>query len=790
MHRPTGQSLLCVHCRATQAPPTQAAPGQSRSEAHVALPSTLASGIGRVSLPVPQPAIISHIEPNNAVARGNGVALEKHRSIALKHIGFLRSDHPLRVSASLPRVDVVAGRHTEDTDDLLGSGLRVSPTLDIRSVGLVSTAPKREWGMHSAPSLAPRIAPMQRPEPKRLRTNSFGALSCSLSALTLALGVGCSGARIAGTSVANVDTPPHVAPSRGESPSPSVAGPRGRGAVARGDFECRETGGRQSAPPDAIVHEEAPLRRLSREQLFAVLNSLIRHYFADAEAPIEEALFAAHSALPLDRFVDHPEEGQRLFTRSDQTFSDAWVRTEIALARAVAREFTKEGRLGGLVGDCAVDADRANDAQCLDAFVRDFGLRTHRRPLDAQEFEFYRHEAYLGGARVVATEVAELVTIMLSQPRFISHVEGDGELDAYELASRLSFQFWDDMPDDDLFEAARSGRLMTPEGWTEQVNRVIADWRTARAMGRFLDEWLKFDRVVPLSAASGAGVDTLVGSMQRDQELDWAIRGELHDLFMHVLASGGTFRDFFLTDSTLTENPTLAAIYGVPPAEAGRPRAMPPERHGILSRVGMLLPRSDVSPPIPGVHTHPILRGVLIRRQILCDTIPPPPPGVTMNLPPIDRTNTSSRDYADQLTGVGYCGGCHSLLNPAGFALEEFDPFGRYRTEEKLFTSEGQISGSVGVDPRAEFHDLDQPVRGAAELADALYATERPSACFARHYVRFTLGRAEDPAADGCLLRRVDEAIDADRPLREVLAEVVASPHFRTRTVYSTRAAD
>ncbi|MEM1417696.1 MAG: DUF1588 domain-containing protein, partial [Myxococcota bacterium] len=195
----------------------------------------------------------------------------------------------------------------------------------------------------------------------------------------------------------------------------------------------------------------------------------------------------------------------------------------------------------------------------------------------------------------------------------------------------------------------------------------------------------------------------------------------------------------------------------------------------------MLLSRAEIALPTVNSITHPILRGVFIRRQIACDLLPNAPAGAMDDLPSVDRQVTGSREATEQLTSAGACATCHSQINPTGFALEAFDAIGGFRTEEPLFDGSGATTRVLPIDDEVVIPETPQSISGGAELAEALWESEKVGACFARHYVRFTLGRTERPGQDGCLLAEVDDAVDADRPLREVLSLVLLHPDYRVR---------
>ena len=162
-------------------------------------------------------------------------------------------------------------------------------------------------------------------------------------------------------------------------------------------------------------------------------------------------------------------------------------------------------------------------------------------------------------------------------------------------------------------------------------------------------------------------------------------------------------------------------------------------------------------------------------------TFPKPPAARWTIFRLIDRSTMGSREATDVLTGSTACSGCHARINGAGYALERFDPIGQYRDEEPLFDDEGNVTVRLDVDDEVELRESNERIRGGAAMAGALYESEKAGACFARHYVRFSLGRSESVFGDGCLLRAVDEAIDSEMPLRELLSAVVLEPGFQVR---------
>ncbi|MEM6956812.1 MAG: DUF1592 domain-containing protein, partial [Myxococcota bacterium] len=528
--------------------------------------------------------------------------------------------------------------------------------------------------------------------------------------------------------------------------------------------------------------QDVPLRRLSQRQLTNTVADVVRRILgSEADAALEELDSALASLVP-DQRVDAEQDGQLLFFRSDQSIGYGTVEAHLRLGLALGEVLVTPARLDAMNFACAIEG--ATDGACLDRFVRTLGALTHRRPLEESEFGFYRTHAYRAGDDIVLLDLRDLVVKLLVQPHFLFHVEGLGERSAWELASRLSYQFWDSMPDEALLAAAEDGSLLTPEGWQREVARLVDSERAEDAIRSFILEWFRFDQLFPASSGSGRDFEAIAGELPLDASFDRAVEEELVDLFLWNLRNGGSVRDFFLSDVTLTRDPVLASIYGVAPAN-GEPRALPPERSSILTRVGMLLARAQIALPALNSVTHPILRGAFIRRQITCDDLPDAPAGAMDDLPAVDRTAIGSRAATEVLTGSSACAGCHARINPAGYAFESFDPIGQWRSEERVFNPDGVELPAVALDTSVVSVEAPDGTTGGAELAVALWDSGKVGACFARHYLRFLIARAEDPspAGDGCALQRLDDAIDDDRPLREVLALSATAESLRNRTL-------
>jgi hypothetical protein len=140
----------------------------------------------------------------------------------------------------------------------------------------------------------------------------------------------------------------------------------------------------------------------------------------------------------------------------------------------------------------------------------------------------------------------------------------------------------------------------------------------------------------------------------------------------------------------------------------------------------------------------------------------------------------------EELTGQGVCAGCHTtVINPLGFATENFDALGRIRSEQVLYDDSGAVVGSAPIDtssvPAVDNAD-ETPSAGAADLTQLIVDSAKPYACFARQYFRFTFGRVEDIDRDACALDAVKQPLDEGAPLSEVFRTVALSRSFRERS--------
>jgi hypothetical protein len=413
--------------------------------------------------------------------------------------------------------------------------------------------------------------------------------------------------------------------------------------------------------------------------------------------------------------------------------------------------------------------------ECADAFLREFAPRAYRRPLEDDEIaELFDVYAEAKASADFATGIRVAVQGALQSPWFLYHVElgetaedEDGlvPLTGWEVASRLSYFLWGTMPDDQLFAAAESGGLTSPEGVAEEVDRMLEDPRAREAIASFHLQWLGVDELESLEKSADAypGFDAeLATSMQADTAAfaNWVIDGE--DARLQTLLTRAV---------TLTDDPRLLELYGVEPGadhEPGAPIELDPtQRAGLLTRAGVLARHAHAD------QTSPVHRGKLVRENFLCTPLPPPPPDVA-NVPPDPEPGSTTRERFAQHTADPACAGCHALVDGLGFGLEGYDAIGAFRT----------LDGGLPVDASGEIvgtEDIDGTFDGSVELSARLAESDQVRRCVTTQWFRFGLGRMDTPD-DACAVERTYAAFaDSDHDVRALIEAIAVSDAFRFR---------
>jgi hypothetical protein len=333
------------------------------------------------------------------------------------------------------------------------------------------------------------------------------------------------------------------------------------------------------------------------------------------------------------------------------------------------------------VFSCWPDGSRA-ELPCARRIVATIARRAYRRPVPPQEVEdllsFYRQ----GRADGSFTSGVELVLRrILASPSFVFRPEREPaglapgtpyRITDFELASRLSFFLWSSIPDDELLRLAGEGRLSQPDVQSQQVRRMLADPRSEALITNFAGQWLQLRNLRGIVPNSDLFPDF-------DDNLRQAFRREAELFFGSIVREDRNVLDLLTADYTFV-NERLAKHYGMPGVFGSRFRrvsALDDARRGLLGKGAVLLVTSHANT------TSPVLRGKWVLDNILGAPPPPPPPDVPAlkELEPGAAPRTMREQMELHRTNPT-CAACHKRMDPIGFALENFDTVGAWRTTE------------------------------------------------------------------------------------------------------------
>jgi hypothetical protein len=345
---------------------------------------------------------------------------------------------------------------------------------------------------------------------------------------------------------------------------------------------------------------------------------------------------------------------------------------------------------------------------------------------------------------------------MMMSPNFLFVIErgtpmGGGliQLTGHEVATRLSLTLLGAPPDAALLDAATAGELDTPEGIAARARILLTDERAVAVVRDFHGQWIGLQESGRLQNPPGLKGDVGAESMS---EINWF----LEDWFKN---GSGKIQDLFLSPRALV-TPNLALMYGVAAVTAATPVDLPPtQRAGLLTRLMFL-----------GTHSNPPARGDFVLKQVLCAPIPQ-----IVIMPPMapEIDGATTRERFEQHSTNPCATGCHSLLDPVGFAFENYDVFGVWRSTE----SGKSINAATVL--KIEKLDIDGPVNGPLEISQRIAASRTASDCLATHWFQYSNARPAEPQ-DQCSVNQLQEKLAASGgDVRELLVALTQVDAFR-----------
>ena len=335
-----------------------------------------------------------------------------------------------------------------------------------------------------------------------------------------------------------------------------------------------------------------------------------------------------------------------------------------------------------VVRKAALVCDPASGPLCVNRILRTLARRAYRRPVTPADItpltRVFDKAASRGYAPKESLQFA--IAAMLISPQFLFRIERDpgagivARVSDVELASRLSYFLWSSMPDEELLRLGEANRLHLPAVLGAQVKRMLADPKAGALADNFAGQWLET-----------RSLDAVTRDQMRfpewNAELRDAMRTETRLFFDAVLRENRPLSDFLDARYTFL-NARLATHYGIPGVEGAdfrRVELATDQRGGVFTQASVLT-----------VSSYPTRTSVVLRGKYLLDNVlnsPPPPPPA--DVPALDETKlgvaVSHRAQLEQHREDSLCASCHNKMDPLGFALENYDAIGRWRTQDGPF---------------------------------------------------------------------------------------------------------
>ena len=345
-------------------------------------------------------------------------------------------------------------------------------------------------------------------------------------------------------------------------------------------------------------------------------------------------------------------------------------------------------------------ASRAEELPCARRILSRLASRAYRQPATADDVEPLL-EFFKAGRRQGTFDagIQQALQRLLAGPKFVFRLERDPasvtpgvvyRVGDYELASRLSFFLWSSIPDAELFRLASQGKLRDAAVFEQQVRRMLADPKSRALVDNFGDQWLQvrnLRNIVPNSNEFPDFDDNLRQAFQRETEL----------FFGSIIHEDRNVLDLMTADYSFV-NERLARHYGIPNIYGSQFRrvTMTDEaRRGLLGKGSVLMVTSHAD------RTSPVVRGKWILENMLNTPVPPPPPNVpALKENEEDQRPRTMREQMAEHRANPVCASCHQLMDPVGFALENFDAVGAWRAREVgvPIDATGQLADGTKVD--------------------------------------------------------------------------------------------
>ena len=412
---------------------------------------------------------------------------------------------------------------------------------------------------------------------------------------------------------------------------------------------------------------------------------------------------------------------------------------------------------------------------CIYNGIDSLGLELWRKPLsDDQRQRLNGLYDVISGQTDPLTGVEYILAALLQSPHFLYRTEVNLEsvtdeslsihqLDAWSLASRLSFFLWNSTPDAELLDLAESGELLDATVLEFQVDRMMLDPKFDNGIRNFFDEFLHLYQLDSITK------DPLVFT-HASPDLYTSAKEETFQTIEYILDNDLDFRELLTTQTSFVDR-RLASLYGIPaPLSEGFGEVTLTKQNG---RRGLLTQASMLNLHAHSTASSPTLRGVFIRKTLLCQPIPPPPANVDTSIPAATEEAPTMRERLEQHFEDPSCAGCHKMMDLVGLGLENFNGIGQWRDLENNapIDPSGNIDGATFVD--------------AWEMGTIVSEHERLGPCLSDHLYSYAMGHRMTDAEEAHQDWLVEHLFYNNWSFTSLVRTLVLSESFRSHGALS-----
>lgn len=411
---------------------------------------------------------------------------------------------------------------------------------------------------------------------------------------------------------------------------------------------------------------------------------------------------------------------------------------------------------------------------CVTGAIERLGRLLYRRPLTTDERTRWTSVSVDLASGDARRGLRLALAGMLQSPSFLYRVElGEPMLDPepdregwrrysdLEVASRMAFLLWNAAPDDALLAAAEDGALSTEEGLHGEALRMLEDPRARRAVRAFFAQYFDLPRLADVRERDlelhPLFTPTLVVAMRTELEL------VVDDV---VFARDADVRELFRTRRTFV-NDELATLYDLDVDGVTPITFVPVELPDDGPRAGILTLGAFLTMNAHPTETSPTLRGKYVRERLLCDLVPPPPPGVVTDIPDPMGMPRTLRERLEQHRVRPDCAACHAVIDPPGYLFEGFDSLGAVR----------ETDHGIPVDTSGSLDEV--PLANGRELGELLSTDPRVSLCITRQLFRHANGRLERSGEEAAIRSLARDFLAGGSHFLDLLLSFVTSESFR-----------